>query len=108
MLVYIASLLLIALIVAGFLIAQDRRDRRERAERADLLQRIQAPQAAIHQHHHRTDAPAEPGSGLPMTDTEIAEMQGGVPDVDDETRKLIAHIEAMENGSAQLEDGVIR
>jgi hypothetical protein len=108
MLVYIASLLLIALVVAGFLVAQDRRDRRERLERADLLQRIQAPQAAIHQHHHRADAPAEPGWGLPMTDTEIAQMQGGIPDQDAERENVIAWMESIENGSAQLEDGVIR
>jgi hypothetical protein len=107
MLVYIASLALIALIVAGFLIASDRRDRRERLERADLLQRIQAPQAASIS-IITAPTPGEPGSGLPMTDTEIAQMQGGIPDADAERENVIAHVEAIENGSAQLEDGVIR
>jgi hypothetical protein len=109
MLVYIASLFLIAAIVAAFLLASDRRDRRERAERAELLQRIQAPHAAVAEHHYRADPPVDPGSGLPMTDTEIAELEGNrVPDVGEETRKWIAQVEAIENGTAQLEDGVLR
>jgi hypothetical protein len=109
MLVYIASLILIAAIVAAFLIASDRRDRRERAERAELLQRIQAPHAAVAEHHHAVDPPVDPGSGLPMTDAEIAELQRArVPDVDEETRKWIEQVEAIENGTAQIEDGVLR
>jgi hypothetical protein len=109
MLVYIASLILIATIVAAFLTASDRRDRRERAERADLLQRIQAPHAAVSEHHHRAEPPIDPGSGLPMSDTQIAELEGNrVPDVDEETRKWIAQVEAIENGTAQLEDGVLQ
>jgi hypothetical protein len=109
MLVYIASLTLIATIVAAFLTASDRRDRRERAERADLLQRIQAPHAAVSEHHHRAEPPIDPGSGLPMSDTQIAELERNrVPDVDEETRKWIAQVEAIENGTAQLEDGVLQ
>jgi hypothetical protein len=109
MLVYIASLILIAAIVAAFLLASDRRDRRERVERAELLQRIQAPHAAVAEHHYRADPPVDPGSGLPMTDTEIAELEGNrVPDVGEETRKWIAQVEAIENGTAQLEDGVLQ
>jgi hypothetical protein len=109
MLVYIASLILIATIVAAFLTASDRRDRRECAERAELLQRIQAPHAAVSEHHHRAEAPVDPGSGLPMSDTQIAELEGNrVPNVDEETRKWIAQVEAIENGTAQLEDGVLQ
>jgi HD superfamily phosphodiesterase len=108
MLVYIASLILIAAIVAAFLVASDRRDRRERAERAELLQRIQAPHAAVAEHHHAVDPPVDPGSGLPMTDAEVAELQGNRVDVPEELRKWIAQVEAIENGTAQLEDGVLQ
>lgn len=109
MLVYIASLVLIAVIVGGFLVAQDRRDARERTERAGLLQRIQAPHAAVAEHHHRADPPVQTDSGLPMSDAEVAELEGGqVPDVDVETKKWIAQIEAIENGAAQIQDGVLQ
>jgi hypothetical protein len=95
--------------IAAFAWLLDRRDRRERVERAELLQRIQAPHAAVAEHHHAVDPPVDPGSGLPMTDTEIAELQRARPaDVDEETRKWIAQVEAIENGTAQLEDGVIQ
>jgi hypothetical protein len=44
-----------------------------------------------------------------MTDTEIAELQGArTPNVPEELQKWIAHVEAIENGTAQLEDGVLR
>lgn len=107
MLVYIASLVLIAAIVAAFLVAADRRDRRERVERAVLLQRIQAPHAAVHEHHYRAQEPVESGSGLPMTDGEMAGLEGGIPDPDVARQKAIAWLEAMEDGTAQLEDGVL-
>lgn len=108
MLVYIASLAVIALIVGGFLAFLDRRDRRERAERAELLQRIQAPHAAVAEHYHRADPPVETESGLPMTDAEVAEVESGrMPDVDAEREQWIARVEAIENGRAQLLDGVL-
>jgi hypothetical protein len=95
--------------IAAFAWLLDRRDQRGRAERAELLQRIQAPHAAVAEHHYRADPPVDPGSGLPMTDTEIAELEGNrVPDVGEETRKWIAQVEAIENGTAQLEDGVLQ
>jgi hypothetical protein len=95
--------------IAAFAWLLDRRDQRERAERAELLQRIQAPHAAVAEHHYRADPPTDPGSGLPMTDTEIAELQGArTPNVPEELQKWIAHVEAIENGTAQLEDGVLR
>jgi hypothetical protein len=105
---YIGSLVLIASIVTAFLVASDRRDRRERVERAELLQRIQAPHAAVAEHHHRATVPVDPGSGLPMTDGEMAGMEGGIPDPDVERQRMIAWMEAVENGTVQLEDGVIQ
>ena len=106
---FIASLVLIAVIVAGFLIATDRRDRREREERAELLQRIQAPQAAIAEHYHRALQQTEPIDGLPMTDHEMAGLEGRISptDAEAERQRMIAWIEARENGTAQLQDGII-
>jgi len=108
MTVYIASLIVIGFVCVAFLFAQDRRDRRERSERAELLQRIQAPHAAIAEHHHRVDPPAEPGTGLPMTDAEMVELEGGPPNVEQDRQQLIAWMEAIENGTVQPEDGVIQ
>lgn len=79
----------------------------DRSERAELLQRIQAPHAAVAEHYHRADPP-EAGSSLPMTDAEIADQERGqVPDVDVERARIIAQMEAIENGTAQLLDGVL-
>lgn len=109
LIINVVSLAAVGLIVAGFLVALDRRDAREREERAGLLQRIQAPHAAVAEHHYRAEQPVEPGSGLPMSDAEVAKIEGGrVPDVDAETKKWIAQVEAIENGSSQLLDGVIQ
>jgi hypothetical protein len=111
LIVYIASLILIALVVTGFLVVLDRRDARAQSERAGLLQRIQAPQAAIAAHHQAvTPVPVEAGSGMPMSDAEIAEAASGQPIATQEQQKerLIAWMEAVENGAVQIEDGVIQ
>jgi hypothetical protein len=108
MLVYIASLLLIALVVAGFLIARIvvtgvsgssgltccSASRRRRPRSISIITA-------------RTRQPSREG---PADDrrTEIAQMQGGIPDQDAERENVIAWMESIENGSAQLEDGVIR
>lgn len=95
-------------VIAGFLWLLDRKDSRDREERAVLLQRIQAPQAAIHEHHAAIVSPEPVGSALPMSDEEIAEMQARhAPDGASELAAIIARMEAVENGSAQLEDGVL-
>jgi hypothetical protein len=100
------SIALLAVIVS-FAWLLDRRDARERAERAELLQRIQAPHAAVAEHHYRADPP-ETGSSLPMSDAEIADQErNGVPDTDAERQRWIAQVEAIENGTAQLLDGVL-
>ena len=80
----------------------------DREERQTLLQRIQAPQAAVHEHHAQV-VPLEPvASALPMTDEEIAELQNRMaPDGASELARLIAEMEAVENGTSQLRDGVL-
>jgi hypothetical protein len=100
------ALLIAALIVAlaGHLWLLDRRDRRDREERQTLLQRIQAPQAAVYEHHAGLAPAPEPatGGGMPMSDEEIADMQARrVPDEASELQRIIAQMEAVENGSAQ-------
>jgi hypothetical protein len=99
----------LVLVNAGWLVVLDRRDTRDRAERQMLLQRIQAPQAAVHEHHHAAVPPAPAaGSGLPMSDEEVADLQNRlVPDGGSELARIIAQMEAVENGSAQIEDGVL-
>jgi hypothetical protein len=43
-----------------------------------------------------------------MSDAEIADQErNGVPDADAERQRLIAQMEAIENGTAQLLDGVL-
>jgi hypothetical protein len=102
------ALLIAALILtlAGFLVLLDRRDTRDRAERQMLLQRIQNPQAAVHEHHQAVTPPDPPASPLPMSDEEMAEMMDGR--IPSDLAAAIAKIEAVENGSAQLEDGMLR
>jgi hypothetical protein len=102
------ALLIAALILtlAGFLVLLDRRDTRDRAERQMLLQRIQNPQAAVHEHHQAVTPPDPPASPLPMSDEEMAEMMDGR--IPSDLAAAIAKIEAVENGSAQLEDGLLR
>jgi hypothetical protein len=99
----------LVLVNAGWLVVLDRRDTRDRAERQMLLQRIQAPQAAVHEHHHAAAPPAPAaGSGLPMSDEQVADLQNRlVPDGGSELARIIAQMEAVENGSAQIEDGVL-
>lgn len=99
-------------VILAFLVLLDRRDTRAARERAadreelqTLLQRIQAPHAAVHE-HHATVAPAEPqGSTLPMTDEEVADLQNR--QVPSELAAIIAKMEAVENGSAQIVDGLL-
>jgi hypothetical protein len=96
------------LTLTGFLWLLDRRDKRDRTERASWLQRIQNPQAAVHEHHAQVTPPAPAASPLPMTDEEIAEMQANrIPDGQSELAQIIARMEAAENGTAQIEDGLI-
>jgi hypothetical protein len=105
------ALLIAALILtlAGFLVLLDRRDSRDRIERAKWLQRIQNPQAAVHEHHQAVTPPDPATSPLPMSDHEIASMEGGqVPDSQTELQRIIARMEAVENGTAQLEDGLLQ
>lgn len=103
-------------VIFAFLVLLDRRDERAVRERAAdreelqvLLQRIQAPHAAVHEHHGAVTAP-EPvqASSLPMSDEEVADLQNRhAPDGASELARIIAQMEAVENGSAQLEDGVL-
>lgn len=100
---------LLALVVGGHLWLLDRRDRRDRAERAELHQRFQAPHAAIAEHHQVvTAAPVESDGGLPMTDEEMAKAQSVLTPWERERDRLIAQMEAMENGTARVEDGVLQ
>jgi hypothetical protein len=71
-----------------------------------LLQRIQNPQAAVHEHHQAVTPPEPPASPLPMSDEEMAEMMDGR--IPSDLAAAIAKIEAVENGSAQLEDGLLQ
>lgn len=100
---------LLGLTIVGFLVLLDRRDRRDRDERAELMQRIQAPHAAVAEHHARVDPePVQYVNPLPMSDAEIAEAQGGPPaSSESEKEALIAWMERMENGSDQIQDGVL-
>jgi hypothetical protein len=114
--VTIPLLIVIALLAAANLaipvglfvfLRQDRAAERE--ERQVWLQRIQDPRAAVHEHHQKAAPAAEvPVSALPMSDEEIALMQNtSVPDGESELARIIARMEAVENGSVQLEDGLI-
>lgn len=94
------------LTLAGFLVILDRRDSRDRTERAAWLQRIQNPQAAVHEHHRAVTPPEPPASTLPMSDEEMAEMMNGR--IPSDLAAVIAQMEAVENGSAQLEDGLLQ
>lgn len=70
--VTIALLTGLILVNAGFLVLLDRRDSRDRDERSVLLQRIQAPEQAVYEHAVTEHAE---GSGLPMSDEQVAQMQ---------------------------------
>lgn len=100
-------MLIVALLltVAGHLWLSDRRDKRDRAERASWLQRIQAPHAAVYEHHASVTTPEPPVSPLPMSDEEMAEMQA--PGSYESVEAIIARMEAAENGTAQIQDGLI-
>lgn len=100
---------LLATVIAGFLLLLDRRDERAQRERATLLQRALAPHAAAAEHHATVMPPTEQsGSLMPMSDEEIAQMQARqIPDEQTELQRYIAQIEAIENGTVQLEDGLI-
>jgi hypothetical protein len=92
------------LTLAGFLALLDRRDSRDRIERASWLQRIQAPHAAVYEHHAAVTPPEPATSPLPMTDEEMAEMQGTPESV----AAIIAKMEREANGFDQIEDGVLQ
>lgn len=98
--------LLIALIAVNvaYLTLLDRRDSRDRVERASWLQRIQAPHAAVYEHHAAVTPPEPATSPLPMTDEEMAEMQGTPESV----AAIIAKMEREANGFDQLEDGILQ
>lgn len=103
----IGLIVALVLVNAGWLILMDRRDARDRAERAVLHQRFQAPQAAVAEHHAQVmPAPEPAGSPLPMSDAEMAEMMAA-PDEQASVRAWIARMEAAENGTGQIEDGVL-
>lgn len=77
-------------------------------ERATLMQRVQAPHAAVAEHHVRATEPVPPaGSGLPMSDEEMAEAQQ-IRTSDEEAAKWIAAVEAMENGHMPPVDGLLQ
>lgn len=100
------TFVLLAALVAvnvAYLMYLDRNDKRAHAERADLLQRIQAPQAAVAQHHQQQAPPRrepDPREGLPASDEDLGLL-------DDDTRRHIAMLEAIENGTHQITDGVL-
>jgi hypothetical protein len=104
--VLIALLAALVAVNIAYLLLIDRRDSRDRTERAAWLQRIQNPQAAVHEHHRAVTPPDPPASPLPMSDEEMAEMMDGR--IPSDLAAAIAKIEAVENGSAQLEDGLLR
>lgn len=107
----IAFLAALVAVNIAYLVLLDRRDTRDRAERAALHQRFQAPQAAIYEHHAAVTpaGPESPAGGMPMSDEEIALMQAReVPDEGGELARIIARMEAAENGTVQLEDGLLQ
>lgn len=103
--------LLIALVVmsvafpVALFVLLDRRDARDRVERASWLQRIQNPQAAVAEHHAALTPPEPAPNPFPMSDEEMAEMEA--QRVPDSIQALIARMEAAENGTVQIEDGLL-
>lgn len=107
MIALINTVLLASLVVACLLVL-DRHDRRHQEERAQhraelaaLLQRIQAPQAAVAEYHATVTPASGPANAMPMSDHEMAAAED---DLSPETRRLIAAMEAVENGHVPMTD----